>query len=251
MALPNFLGQPMAQQFELDRLDGEVKTLLLKILERYAYRQRMIVNAMGHGLKFLSDLETKRGFLESLDHAFHVSIEVERLFDGLGGVELMGAIRPRMERIPYPESRQELAAGLALVRRAAHASALSYQGCVCKEFGALAMTVARAPSVSAEAEEERFIAFSTDSSNKRQAQTYWDRWLSLSLLSLGRPGARGDARAVALGIRTIPTAQIVRTFLEELEPLRKACGLEHTRLEGFGVQLPEDLRNRFGTVGLS
>lgn len=241
----------MAKQTELDQLDGEVKTLLLKILERYAYRQRMVVNAMGHGLKYLSDLETKRGFLESLDHSFHVSVEVERLFDALGGVELMGAIRPRMERIPYPESRQELAVGLALVRRAAHASAESYRDCVCKDFGALAMTVSLAPSMSAEAEEKRFIAFANDPSNKRQAQTYWDRWLSLSLLSLGRPGARGDTRAVALGVRNIPTAQIVRMFLEELEPLRLACGLEYTRLEGFGVQLPEDLRNRFGTVGLS
>jgi hypothetical protein len=186
-----------------------------------------------------------------LDHAFRVSVEVERLFDSLGGVELMEAIRPRMERIPYPESRQELAVGLALVRRAAHASAVSYEGCVSKDFAALAMTVAHAPSVSSETEEQRFIAFASDDSNKRLAQSYWDRWLSLSLLSLGRPGARGDARAVTLGIRNMPTAQIVRTFLEELEPLRKACGLDHTHLEGFGVQLPEDLRNRFGTLGLS
>ncbi|MCA9000339.1 MAG: hypothetical protein KDB61_00350 [Planctomycetes bacterium] len=241
----------MAQQTELDRLDGEVKTLLLKILERYAYRQRMVVNVMGHGLKHLSELESKRAFLESLDHAFRVSVEVERLFEGLGGVELMEAIRPRMERIPYPESRQELAAGLTLVRRAALASATSYEGCVCKEFAALAMTVARAPNLCSETEEERFIAFAQDESNKRQAQLYWDRWLSLSLLSLGRPGARGDARAVALRLRTMPTAQIVRVFLEDLEPLRKACGLELTHLDTFGVQLPEDLRNRFGTVGLA
>ena len=240
----------MAVPSDVDRLDGESKALLLKILERYAYRQRMVVNVMGHGLKYLPNLDDKRGFLEELDHAFRVLAEIERLYTALGGAELMGAIRPRMERIPYPESRQELAIGLALVRRAARVSAVSFQGCVSKDFEALAKTVLNAPDNSAE-EENRFLEFARDESNKPQAQKYWDRWVVLGLLSLGRPGAAGDAKAMATGVRTTSTTDVVREFLGECDRLREACGLERTDLDGSGVQLPEDLRGRYNTHGLA
>lgn len=239
----------MAVPSDVARLDGESKALLLKILERYAYRQRMVVNVMGHGLKFLPNLDDKRGFLEELDHAFHVLAEIERLYGAFGGAELMMAIRPRMERIPYPESRQELAIGLALVRRAARISARSFDGCVSKEFEALAKTVLNAPDNSEE-EENRFIEFAQDESNRPQAQKYWDRWLVLGLLSLGRPGAAGDAKAMSTGVRTVSTDEVVRNFLEECDRLRGACGLERTDLTVSGVQLPEDLRGRYHTHGL-
>ncbi|HPF14066.1 MAG: hypothetical protein H6830_08390 [Planctomycetes bacterium] len=235
---------------DVARLDGEAKALLLKILERYAYRQRMVVNVMGHGLKYLPGLDDKRGFLEELDHAFHVLAEIERMYDALGGVELINAIRPRMERIPYPDSRQELAVGLSLVRRAARVSALSFQDCISKDFAALSKTVLHAPDNSQE-EEARFQEFAQDSSNRVQAQKYWDRWLALGLLSLGRPGAKGDALAVSTGIRKVSSTEVVRNFLAETEAMREACGLDRTELVGFGIQLPEDLRGRYGASGLT
>ncbi len=238
----------MAVPSDVARLDGESKALLLKILERYAYRQRMVVNVMGHGLKYLPQLEDKRGFLEELDHAFRVLAEIERLYGVFGGAELMMAIRPRMERIPYPDSRQELAIGLALVRRAARISARSFEGCVSKEFEALAKTVLLGPDNSEE--EQRFVEFAQDESNRPQAQKYWDRWLVLGLLSLGRPGAAGDAKALSSGVRTISTDEVVRQFLEECDRLRETCGLQRTDLTGSAVQLPEDLRGRYHTHGL-
>ncbi|MEZ5974969.1 MAG: hypothetical protein R3E96_09060 [Planctomycetota bacterium] len=39
----------MPTSADIARLDPDAKALLLKILERYAYRQRMVVNVMGHG----------------------------------------------------------------------------------------------------------------------------------------------------------------------------------------------------------
>ncbi|MEZ5974970.1 MAG: hypothetical protein R3E96_09065 [Planctomycetota bacterium] len=175
--------------------------------------------------------------------------EIERLYGALGGVELMGAIRPRMERIPYPDSRQELAIGLALVRRAARVSAISFSNCVSRDFAALAKTVLAAPDNSAE-EEERFQEFSSDPSNRPQAQKYWDRWLTLGLLSLGRPGAKGDALAQKTGVRAQSTTEVVREFLEDTDSLRESCGLERTDLTGFGIELPESLRGRYGQAGL-
>ncbi len=239
----------MSTQTDVARLSGEAKSLLLKILERYAYRQRMVVNVMGHGLKFLPKLDDKRGFLEELDHAFHVLAEIERLYGALGGAELMVAIRPRMERIPYPESRQELAVGLSLVRRAATISGNSFLDCVSKDFAALAKTILAAPDNSQE-EENRFLEFAQDESNRPQAQKYWDRWVTLGLLSLGRPGANGDTLAQSTGVRKLSTTEVVRSFLEETETLRAASGLQRTDLTSSGIQLPEDLSGRFGGSGL-
>lgn len=228
-------------------LDEEAAGLLRRILERQAYRQRMAANIRGHGLKFVAELSEKLTLSTELEHCLRLLSEVERVHSDLGGEQLEDVVRPRMERIPYPESRQELAICLALTGRAERTVARSYVDSASREFAAIARTLAEG-TAQPEAE-ERFAAFAGDKSNRPQAQRYWDRWMTVSLLALGRPGTRGDHRAVELGLRSKHTADVVREFLDETEPLREQCGLRLPQVEGFGVQLPEDLRSRFGQSG--
>ena len=70
------------------------------------------------------------------------------------------------------------------------------------------------------------------------------------LLSLGRPRTTRDQRAVELGLRTQRAAEVVRGFLDDVEPLRVEAGLVMPSLDRLGVELPEDLRARFATSGL-
>jgi len=43
-----------------------------------------------------------------------------------------------------------------------------------------------------------FLAFCDDPTNRPRAQELFNRWLAIALRALGRPGTKGDERAVAL-----------------------------------------------------
>ena len=232
------------------RLDEESRGLLRQILERQAYRQLVAGNIRGYGLQFLPELDVKIRFTAELDQSLRVLREVERIYEDLGGQDLYAAVRPRMERIPYPESRLELACCLALTGRAEKAAARSYLECADNNFAAVARTLAEADHRVIEDEERLFVEYASERSHRPQVQYYWDRWLVVCLLSLGRPRTTRDQRAVELGLRTQRAAEVVRGFLDDVEPLRVEAGLVMPSLDRLGVELPEDLRARFATSGL-
>ena len=116
------------------KLDEEARAILRQILERQAYRQLMAANIRGHGLRFLPDLEEKLDFTSELAFSLRVMREVERLYGMLDGDDLYRAVSERMDRIPYPESRLDLAVCLALTDRAERVASGSYESCVCSAF---------------------------------------------------------------------------------------------------------------------
>lgn len=227
-------------------LDEEARVLLRQIVERQAYRQLMAVNIRGHGLQYLPSLDDKILFASELDFGLRVLHEVERIHRMLDGEDLYLRVRERMERIPYPGSRLELAVCLAVTERAERVAARSYVDSVCKEFAAVARTLVDASHAASQREEEVFVEYCSDPSNGPRAQEYWGRWLRIALLALGRPGTRGDARAVALRLRSRQCADVLREFVAEIEPLRRSCSLRMPPFDVLGVDLPADLHARFG-----
>lgn len=230
---------------ERTHLDEEGRALLRQIVERLAYRQLMAANIRGHGLQFLPGLDAKLHFARELELHLHVLREVERIYGELGGGDLHLAVRERMARIPYPQSRLELAICLALTLRAERVASRVYIGSVHRGFGAIAATLAEMGHAMSRLEEDLFVAYCAEERHGPQAQQFWDRWLTISLLALGRPGSRGDARAVALGLRQVHVSEVVRAFLDEAEPLRRTCSLTWPRVVELGIQLPVSLEARF------
>ena len=90
--------------------EEETRNLLRLIVERQASRQLMVANIRAHGVKFVQGLEEKLQLSEDLNCMLRTYREIERLYLGLGGEDLPMAVRAKMERIPYPASRLELAA---------------------------------------------------------------------------------------------------------------------------------------------
>lgn len=230
---------------EFQSLDEETRALLRRVLERQAYRQRMAANIRGHGIKFFSELEEKLAVATELESALQVLHQVERLYVGLGGKELTEAVRPRMERIPYPASRQELAVCLGVIGRAERVVARCYLGGISSDFASIARTLAAPPSGMVEGEEERFIAFAGEAGNRTQAQEYWTRWMVVALGAMGRPDTAGDERAVELHLRKKRVGEVMTDFLDEVDELRKSVDLPLPDPAVHGIEIPSSLSGRF------
>jgi hypothetical protein len=227
-----------SERLPVDRLDEERKGLLRRILECQAYRQRMAGNIRGHGLKYVMDLDAKVALVRDVEYGVGVLREVERLHARLGGEDLGEVVRAKMERIPYPMSKLELAACLTLTDRAEQTAAASYADSVSADLAAIARTVLATDRSATRRGEQLFVEFCAEASNRPHAQQMFDRWLAIALRSLGRPGTRRDQRAVELGLRTQRVADSVREFLAGVGELAARCGLAIPPAETLAVELP-------------
>jgi len=222
-------------------LDEESRGLLRRIVERQAYRQLMAANIRGHGLKFVPEVEEKFLLSRDLEHSLRILKQVEALYTGLGGENLSLAVRPHMERIPYPTTRLELCVCLSLCDRAERTAAEGYLDSRCREFAAIARSLVDADRTFTHSAEDLFQDFCRETTNRPAAQQMFNRWLAITLLSLGRPSTQGDNRAVHLGLRSKRCAESVREFLTELRPWMERCHLVLASGGTLGVELPTDV----------
>jgi hypothetical protein len=204
----------------------------------------MACNIRGHGMKFVMDLEAKLQLARDLEHGLYALREVERLYARIEGADLIEAVRAKMERIPYPASKLELAVCMSLTDRAERAAASSYTDSVAADFGSIARTLADMDRSATRRGEELFVEFCSDLGNRPHAQQMFDRWLAIALRSLGRPGTKRDQRAVELGLRSKRVADSVREYLVEVEALAERCGLAIPSGEALAVELPPAIARR-------
>ncbi len=213
--------------------------LLQKIVEGQAYRQLMLANIRGAGIRFMPDLESKIALAKSLDNSLQQFRELVRLYQSLGFGDIIVAIRPKLDRVPYPGSRIELAICTFLCERVNFRALQAYVNSSCKEFAVAAQTRLDEMSAPVLPEDTVIVDYCRDPANRPHAQQLLNRWLTVTLLSLGRPGTAGDQQAVTSGLRSEHVADMVGDFIRGLDSFLEATGLAFPKADALGVELPK------------
>ena len=220
-------------------LNREARDLLRKIVEGQAYRLLMLANIRAHGLKFVPELEGKTALAQDLGDALRQVADVQALYARVSDAGLLAAVRKRMERIPYPTSRLELALCLFLCERVERAALLAYTDSASEELAAVSKSRVARMRAADVPDDPAFLEYCADPTNRPHAQALFNRWLAVTLVALGRPDSPGDARAVELGLRSRRVARIVREYLDELGPFLARTGLALPEAATLGIELPQ------------
>ena len=228
-------------------MDEEARGLLRKIVEGQGYRQLMLANIRSHGLKFIPDIEGKLALAEDLNHSLRQVREVDRLYGQVSEDNLLNRVRDRMDRVPYPQSRLELAVCLFLCERVERTALLAYTDSAYRDLAAVSITRLESMPVEDLPPDPIFVEYCADEGNAVHAQQLFNRWLKLTLIALGRPSSRGDERAVALGLRSRPVDQIVADYLDGLAPFLAKTGLSMPDGATLGLELPAAAPGTSGT----
>ena len=221
-----------------ERPDEETLGLLKLIVEGQAYRQLMLCNIRGHGVKFLTGIDEKLLLVDALDTSLRQFRELQRLYERHGFGDVVSAVRGKMERIPYPASRMELAVCLFLAERVQHLSLGVYVDCADKDFAAIARTRLEANRLLEVPDDPTLLEFCADPTNRPHAQQFLNRWLGIALLALGRAGSPRDLRAVELGLRARSMAEVGDEFIGGLAPFLEQSGLVMPDAEMLGFEIP-------------
>ena len=221
------------------KLDEEARGLLRRVVESQAHRQIMAINMLGHCLKFVTDLETKLVVAGDLDLSLRLFREVQTLYAELGWRDLESAVRERVEELPFPESRLEFGVAHYVCHLAEEVAMEAYVDCVHPGFAAIARSYVG--STSRRPRPARFEEFCAEPSNRHRAQELFERWLAIALPAFGRPGTKGDARAVELELRSRSSSEGVGVFFDRLKPFVNTCGLRFPAADSLEIDLPGDL----------
>jgi len=225
-------------------LDEEAKALLRRIVERTAYRQIMVANIRGHGLKYLLDVAEKSLLVRDLEAGLEMLRHLERLYGELDGDELALSVRDAMDRIPYPYSRLELAVCLSLVERAERLVASTYLESRSAGMAAIAKRLHELQRPGTRTLEMQLADFCAEPGNRPAAQQFVNRWIAIALVAFGRPGTTGDQRASALKLRTSKVSDLVRLFLADVKPWCASFHLVVPDPDTLGIDLaPEGAKH--------
>jgi hypothetical protein len=224
-----------------NKLGEEALGLMRRIVEANAWRQYLGVNMLGHCLKMMGDLEGKRCVTREIGVCLDFYGELEDAYLELGGHDLDYSVRDRLLNVPMPESRFELGLCRLLTDRAQRIALASYEGSRCAVFASVAARHLERPALVQAAERERMGEFCGDEANLPRAQETFTRWLSISLLALGRPGSVGDQRALELGLRAKSAEELIEAFLLEMQALTQAWGLAIPSADLLPVEVPARL----------
>ena len=127
--------------------------------------------------------------------------------------------------VPFPASRMELDMCLYLCERVRHLALASFTESSCEELARIARERLEGNPWRDLPEDPAFLEFCADETNRPHAQELFNRWLSVTVLALGRPDSRADERVVELGLRSRRMSEVARDFVEGLEGFLRASAL--------------------------
>lgn len=219
---------------KLDERNEEARQLMRRVIESLAWREIISINTLGHCLKYVTELDRKHRVTAELDLNLRLLNESRALYAKLGWQDLESAVRDRLVRVPYPESRLDFGVAYFVYGLAEQVAMRAYATSSFEQFAAIARHYVEAAT--SRPEPSLFLEFCADPANRPRAQQYLNRWLAVALRSFGRPGTAGDARALALGLRSKSSAQMHDDFVASLEPFLGRCGLVMPAPEELGLE---------------
>ena len=211
------------------QIDEESRAILRRIVESLAWRQLAVINILGHGLKFVTELDVKLRVVGELDRALELFQSLRALYAELGWTDLESAVRDRSQEVPYPESRLEFGVAYYI---SGLTEEVAMQGFVESSHAPFAAIAKKHVEAAAHRPEPtRFIEYCSEPSNRPHGQELLDRWVVAARRSFGRTDSPHDAQALKLGLTTKRGADLDRIFCERMAPVLVRCGLALPSLE--------------------
>ena len=224
-----------------DEMTSEYRRMVIQLLESQGVREFMAANIFSDALKYIPTLRLKellaRQVVEELEHYE----ETIRLYHDLGG-SLEEVVEKRVGKyggVPYVKSWFELAVCQFLYDRAGEFHLAEYRNCSYVPYAQIVGKI-----LAEEEEHEGFgervmVEACQDPEYRRQVQQLFNKWLTFSLTSFGRPGTPGNRFAIAVGLKTRDSGEVMQDFISDIKSGMVKCGL--TFPPDLGVETPANL----------
>lgn len=228
-----------------DAPDDRYRQIVKQFLESQAYREWTAAELMGHCVKFAPDLRLKKLIADECMEELEHYESVVQLYRKEFKRDVTEVVRERLaanpDIVPMPENWLETVVSLFLNDRAGGKHLSEYQNCSYRPYSEIVGKI-----LEEEAGHEGFGEWAlkklvTDDAGRAEAQRLFDKWLTVSMRSFGRPYTEGNTYAVEHGLKRRQSDEVVREYVADIKPTMRIVGLKFPPRDTIGLELPEDL----------
>jgi ring-1,2-phenylacetyl-CoA epoxidase subunit PaaA len=221
------LGRKNARMARL-RKDRKYLSTVRQLLESQAYRESMAAHLFGHALKFVPELRYKKIIASHIVEELEHYEDTVTLYGELGG-DLEALVTDQLatgeKQVPLAESWLELGMAQFLFDRAGEFQLNLYRDCSYSPYARIVGKI-----LEEEMEHEGFgekvvKEFCKDKRKRSLAQNFFNKWLTVSLLSFGRPDSAGNRYAVKVGLKNRESGEVMQDYINDIKPVMRECGL--------------------------
>jgi 1,2-phenylacetyl-CoA epoxidase catalytic subunit len=227
-------------------LTGDVLSLVDRLLRSQAYRERGAAALFEAALRFAPDEPARQRLAgqvtEERAHYARVRALWAETFTR-DGAALDAWVTERLADAPLPPvaSWLELAMAQFLFDRAGRWQLSEYLDSSFLPYRALARAIVEDEHGHEDAGAALVVELcGAPDVDRTAAQSAFERWLRIALLSFGRPGGDGNRLAIAAGLKRRDSAEVMRAFLADVEPTRVRARLVFPAPEALSLELPPD-----------
>jgi len=219
----------------------EYKQMVTQLLESQGVREFMAANIFSDALKYIPTLSLKECLAKQVVEELEHYEETIRLYRELSG-NLEEVVEKRVGKyggVPYVKSWFELAVCQFLYDRAGEFHLAEYRNC---SYVPYAQIVGKILAEEEEHEgfgEQVMVEACRNPEYRNQVQQLFNKWLTFSLTSFGRPGTPGNRYAISVGLKTRDSGVVMQDFINDIKPGMVKCGLKFPT--DLGVETPTNL----------
>jgi len=228
-----------------DAPDDTYRTIVKQFLESQAYREWTAAELMGHCVKFAPDLRLRKLVAEECTEELEHYESVVQLYRKEFQRDVTEVVQERLAAdpgiVPMPASWLETVMSLFLNDRAGGKHLSEYKECSYRPYSEIVGKI-----LEEEAGHEGFGEWAlkklvTDDASRGEAQQLFDKWLTISMRSFGRPYTEGNKYAVEHGLKQRQSDEVMKEYVEDIKPTMRAVGLKFPPAEQIGLELPTDI----------
>jgi ring-1,2-phenylacetyl-CoA epoxidase subunit PaaA len=224
-----------------EEMTPEYRAMVKQLLESQGYREVMAANMFGDAIKHVPTLNHKQMVAHQIEEELEHFEEVAKLYQLVAGEDLLEAIQDKLERVPFSESWIELAMAQFLYDRAGEFHLREYKTCSFAPYSRIVTKILEEEEGHEGFGEKVVLELSKDPQNREPLQELFAKWLTVALLSFGRPGTEGNRFAIAAGLKTRDSGEVMQDFINDIKGTMVACGLHFPEPQKIGIAMPEDI----------
>lgn len=224
-----------------EEMSPEYRAMVKQLLESQGYREVMAANMFGDAMKYIPTLNHKQQVAHQIEEELEHFEEVAKLYQQVTGDDLLAAIQDKLERVPFSESWTELAMAQFLYDRAGEFHLREYKTCSYAPYSRIVTKILEEEEGHEGFGETVVLELSKDPQNRASLQGLFEKWLTVALLSFGRPATEGNSYAIAAGLKTRDSGEVMQDFINDIKPTMLACGLRFPEREKIGIEMPADI----------
>jgi ring-1,2-phenylacetyl-CoA epoxidase subunit PaaA len=224
-----------------EEMTPEYRAMVQQLLESQGYREVMAANMFGHAMKYIPTLNHKQMVAHQIEEELEHFEEVAKLYGQVTGSDLLEAIQDKLQRVPFSESWTELAMAQFLYDRAGEFHLREYRTCSYGPYSRIVTKILEEEEGHEGFGEQVVLELAKDPQNQAALQSLFEKWLTVALLSFGRPSTEGNQFAIAAGLKTRDSGEVMQDFINDIKPTMKACGLRFPERDKIGIEMPENI----------